>query len=135
MFKAHAETLHGIVSHHRSNGTISSTARYFSSAAFVDTATSCRRSKNVVRLSLHLPVAYLTPCEHYGSPLILLTVEGPVVPLSTGLFGFVALRCYAEEFAFSLSTQAQDHVWDLAEYKRVEPTHCPNGATSGGAGC
>ena len=55
--------------------------------------------------------------------------------LSGGLVGFVALRCYAEEFAFSLSTQAQGHVWDLAEYKRVEPAHCPTGATSGGAGC
>jgi hypothetical protein len=57
------------------------------------------------------------------------------VPLSGGLVGFVALRCYAEERAFSLSTQAQDHVPDLAEYKRVEPAHCPTGATSGGAGC
>ncbi len=57
------------------------------------------------------------------------------VPLSGGLVGFVALRCYAEKCAFSLSTQAQDHVWDLAEYKRVEPAHCPTGATSGGAGC
>ena len=45
------------------------------------------------------------------------------------------LRCYAEECAFSLSTQAQDHVWDLVEYKRAEPAHCPTGATSGGAGC
>jgi hypothetical protein len=44
---------------------------------------------------------------------------------SGGLVGFVALWCYAEECAFSLSTQAQDHVWDLAEYKRVEPAHCP----------
>jgi hypothetical protein len=57
------------------------------------------------------------------------------VPLSGRLVGFVALRCYAEECAFSLSTQAQDHVWDLAEYKRVEPAHCPTGATSGGASC
>ena len=31
-------------------------------------------------------------------------------------------------------TQAQSHVWDLAEYKRVEPTHCPTGATSGETG-
>ena len=69
-----------------------------------------------------------------GSPMLLLTVEGPKVPLSRGLFGSVALRCYAEECAFSLSTQAQDHVWDLAEYKRVEPAHCPTGATSGGTG-
>ena len=50
-------------------------------------------------------------------------------------FCAVALRCYAEECAFSLSTQAQDHVWDLVEYKRVEPAHCPTGATSGGTGC
>ena len=57
------------------------------------------------------------------------------MPLSGGLVGSVALRCYAEECAFSLSTQAQDHVWDLAEYKRVEPAHCPTGATSGGTGC
>ena len=52
------------------------------------------------------------------------------MPLNGGLVGFSALRCYAEECAFSLSTQAQDHVWDLAEYKRVEPAHCPTGATS-----
>ncbi len=107
----------------------------FSSAAFVDTATFCRRSKNVVRLSLNPPEVYFTHCEVFGSPLILLTVEGPAVPLSRGLFGFVALRCYAEECAFSLSTQAQGHDWDLVEYKRVEPAHCPTGATSGGAGC
>ena len=56
------------------------------------------------------------------------------MPLSKGLVGIVALRCYAEECAFSLSTQAQDHVRDLAEYKRVEPAHCPTGATSGGTG-
>ena len=67
--------------------------------------------------------------------MLLLTVEGPTVPLSRGLFGFVALRCYADECAFSLNTQAQDHVWDLAEYKRVEPAHCPTGATSEGTGC
>jgi hypothetical protein len=68
--------------------------------------------------------------------MLLQTVKGPKVPLSGGLFGFVALlRCYAEKCAFSLSTQAQDHVWDLAEYKRVEPAHCPTGATSGGTGC
>ncbi len=60
--------------------------------------------------------------------------EGITVLLSGGLVRFVALRCYAEECAFSLSTQAQDHVWDLAEYKRVEPAHCPTGATSGGTG-
>jgi hypothetical protein len=63
------------------------------------------------------------------------TVEGPKLPLSRGLFGFVAMRCYAEECAFSLSTQAQDHAWDLVEYKQVEPAHCPTGATSGGTGC
>ncbi len=64
-----------------------------------------------------------------------LTVEGLKVPLSRGLFGFVALRCYAEECAFSLSTQVQDHVWDFVEYKRVEPAHFPTGATSEGTGC
>ena len=62
-------------------------------------------------------------------------MEGPKVPLSGGLVGFVALRCYAEECAFSVSIQAQDRVWDLAEYKRVEPVHYPTGATSAGAGC
>jgi hypothetical protein len=36
---------------------------------------------------------------------------------------------------FPLSTQAQDHVWDLAKYNRVEPAHCPTGATSGGTCC
>ncbi len=60
---------------------------------------------------------------------------GTTVPLSGELVGFVALRFYAEEYAFSLSTQAQEHVWDLAEYKQVEPAHCPTGATSGGTGC
>ena len=44
-----------------------------------------------------------------------------MVPLSW----FIALRRYAEDCAFSLSTQAQDYAWDLAEYKRVEPAHCP----------
>ena len=44
--------------------------------------------------------------QYFGSQIFLLTVEGPKVPLSRGLFGFVALRCYAEECAFSLSTQA-----------------------------
>ncbi len=39
-----------------------------------------------------------------------------------------------EEYAVFLSTQAQDHAWDLAKYKRVEPAHCPTGATSGGTG-
>ncbi len=136
MFNEHAETLHGIVrSHHRSSGTISSTARHFSSTAFVDTATSCRQSENVVRLFLNLPEAYFTPCEPFGSPLILLTVDGPTVPLSRGLVGFVALRCYVEECAFSLSTQAQGHVWNLVEYKQFEPAHCPTGATTGGTGC
>ncbi len=62
--------------------------------------------------------------------MLLLAVEGPKVPLSRGLFGFVALRFYSEECAFSLRTQAQDHAWDLVEYKRVEPAHCPTGATS-----
>jgi hypothetical protein len=71
----------------------------------------------------------------FAPPMLLLTVEGPKVPLSRGLFGSVALRCYADECAFSLSTLAQGHVWDLVEYKRVEPAHCPTGATSGGPGC
>ena len=56
------------------------------------------------------------------------------MPLSGGLVGIVALRRYAEYCAFFLSTQAQDRVWDLAEYKRVEPAHCLTGATSGGTG-
>ncbi len=37
--------------------------------------------------------------------MLLLTVEEPKVPLSGGLSGFVALRCYAEECAFSLSSR------------------------------
>ncbi len=57
------------------------------------------------------------------------------MPLRKGLVGFVALRCYAEECAFSLSTQAQGQILDLAEYNRVEPAHCPTGAMSGGTGC
>ncbi len=73
------QTLHGIIrSHNRSSGTISSTARHH---FFVDTAKSCRRSKNVVRLSLNLLEVYFKPCELFGSPLILLTVEGPAVGL------------------------------------------------------
>ena len=59
---------------------------------------------------------------------------GTTVPLSGELVGFVALRCYAEECAFSLSTKAQGHVWDLAKYKRPEAAHCPSGALSGGTG-
>ena len=82
---------------------------------------------------LNLPETYFK-CE-----LFLLTVAftdggGTTAPLSGGIVGFVALRCYAEECAISLSTQAQDHVWDLVEYKRVEPAHCPTGAMSGGTG-
>ncbi len=30
--------------------------------------------------------------QYFGSPMLLLTVEGPKVPLSRGLFGSVALR-------------------------------------------
>ncbi len=56
--------------------------------------------------------------------MALLTAEGPRWPLAEGSFVYNALRCYAEERAFSLSTQAQDHVWELAEYKRVEPVPC-----------
>jgi hypothetical protein len=77
--------------------------------------------------SLNLPGAYFT-WKLPGSPVILLTVEGH------GARWFVALRCCAEECAISLSIQAQDHALDLAEYKRVEPAHCPTGATSGGTG-
>ncbi len=42
--------------------------------------------------------------------------------------------CNVQECALSLDTQAQDHAWDLAEYKRGEPAHCSTGATSGGTG-
>ena len=65
--------------------------------------------------------------------MILLTVEGPRFS-KRGACWFVALRCYAEECAISLSTQAQGNIKNLAEYKRVEPAHCPTGATSGGTG-
>jgi hypothetical protein len=58
--------------------------------------------------------------------------EKRLCPYARGLQGFVS--CNVEECAFSLGTQAQDHACDLAEYKRVEPTHCPTGATSGGTG-
>jgi hypothetical protein len=136
VFKEHVETLHGIVRpHHRSSGTISSPLGIFSSTAFVDPATSRRLRNNVVWLSHNLLEAYFT-CESIfcGSPVDF-SDGGPKLPLSRGLFGFVALRCYADKCAFSLSTQAQDHVWDLVEYKRVEPAHCPTGATSGGTGC
>ncbi len=66
--------------------------------------------------------------------MILLAVEGPRRPFAGGCW-FVALRCYSEECAFSLRTQAQDSACNLAEYKRVEPSHFPTGATSGGTGC
>ncbi len=56
------------------------------------------------------------------------------MPFSGGLVGFVALRCYAEECAF-FSEHTSERVWGLAEYKRVEPAHCPTGATSEGEGC
>ncbi len=52
-------------------------------------------------------------------PVDFIDGEGTTVPLSGGLVGFVALRCYADECAFSLSTKAQDHVGDFAEYRRV----------------
>ncbi len=51
-----------------------------------------------------------------------------------GAHWFVALWCCVDECAFSPSTQAQDHVRDLAECKRAELAHCPTGATSGGTG-
>jgi hypothetical protein len=56
---------------------------------------------------------------------------GTTVPLSGEARWFVALRCSAEERVCSLNTPAQDHVWDLAEYTRVELAHCPTGATPG----
>ena len=136
MFKEHVQTLHGTV-----RLIIVRVAPFrrplgiFSSTAFVDAATSCRRSKTWCGLSSICPKLISRASQSFGSPMLLLAVEGPKAPLSWGLFGFVALRCYAEECAFSLSTQAQGHVWDLAEYKRVEPAHCPTGATSGGVGC
>jgi hypothetical protein len=49
--------------------------------------------------------------------------EKRLCPYARGKQGFVS--CNVEECALSLSTQAQDHVWYLAEYKRVEPAHCP----------
>jgi hypothetical protein len=67
-------------------------------------------AKNVVWLSFNLPEAYFTCESIFGSPMLLLAVEGLKVPFSRGLFGFAALRCYAEECAFFLSTQAQGHV-------------------------
>jgi hypothetical protein len=105
------------------------------SASFLQNLSSCRRSKTWCGFPSICPKLISRASQYFGFPLLLLTVEVPKVPLSGGLFGFVALRCSAEECAFSLSTQAQDHVWDLAEYKRVEPAHCPTGVTSGGAGC
>ncbi len=44
------------------------------------------------------------------------------------------LRRSAEERAFSLSAQAQDHVWDIADYIRVELEHCRTPATTKRAG-
>ncbi len=51
--------------------------------------------------------------------MLLLTVDGPKVPLSRGLLGFVALRCYAEECAFSLITQARRRGDIVAAYGRA----------------
>ena len=104
VFKEHVETLHGIV-----RLIIVRVAPFrrplgiFSSTTFIVPA-----KKNVVWLPLNLPEAYFT-CESifFGSPMLSLTVEGPKVPLSRGLFGFLALRCYAEECAISLSTLLQ----------------------------
>ena len=56
------------------------------------------------------------------------------MPLCGGLVGSEALRCYVEKCAFSLSTQAQERVRDLAEYRRVKPAHYPTSATSGEKG-
>ena len=131
MFKEHVETLHGIVRliivrvapFRRPLGIV-----FFNSFRRVGEAKRGVASPQSARSLFHVRVNI----QYFGFPMLLLTVEGPKVPLSRGLFGSVALRCYAEECAFSLSTQAQDHVWDLAEYKRVEPAHCPTGATSGG---
>ncbi len=53
--------------------------------------------QNVVWLSLNLPEAYFTCESIFGFQMLFLKVEGPKVPLSGGLFRFVALRCYAEE--------------------------------------
>ncbi len=80
--------------------------------------------------------------QYFLLSLVLLTVEGQRYPLSLSGGGassldlprYGAMR-YAEEFAFSLSAQAQGRVLKLAEYERVEPAHCPTCATSGGAGC
>ncbi len=55
------------------------------------------------------------------------TAVTATVPFSEWLARFLAqwcYRCYAEEVAFSIRTQEQRHVGDLAEYKRVEPAHC-----------
>ena len=123
-------------SHHRSSGTISSTARHFFFNRF-------RRCRDIVSAKQKRGVAFpqFTRCLfHVRVNILWLPVDfteggGTTVPLSGGLVGFVALRCYAEECAFSLSTQAEDRNWDLDKYKRVEPAYCPTGATSGGAGC
>ncbi len=87
--------------------------------------TQCGFPQSTISL-LHVRVSWL--------PVDFTDGGGTTVPLSGGLVGFVALRCYAEECAFSLSTQAQDPALDLAEYKRVKPAHCPTGGTSGGTG-
>ncbi len=88
--------------------------------------------QNVVRLSSIYPKRISR--ARLFSPVDFTDSGGTTVPFSGGLVCFVALRCYAEECAFSLSTQAQDHVLDLAEYMRAEPARCPTSATSGVAG-
>jgi hypothetical protein len=52
----------------------------------------------------------LSTCESPGSPMILLTMAGPRCPYKQGDRWFVALRFYAEECTFSLSSQAYGHV-------------------------
>ena len=123
--KEHAETLHGIV--RLVIVRVAPTARHLFFNSF--------RRKTWCGFPSICPKLISRASQSFGSPMLLLTVEGPKVPLSRGLFGSVALRCYAEECAFSLSKQVQGNAWDLAEYRRVEPAHCPTGATSGGTGC
>jgi hypothetical protein len=52
---------------------------------------------NVVWLFSICPELISRASQYFGFPMLLITVEGPKVPLSGGLFEFVAPRFYADD--------------------------------------
>jgi hypothetical protein len=85
--------------------------------------------------SLNLPEAYFT-CEPFGFPMILLAVEGTRCPLAGGLVGFVALQCYAQKCAFSLSTHKHKTTFGTSlstsesNRRTAQPERRPDGQTA-----